>query len=222
VDLTNRNKDTGPLDASADSHSRVGDAADYSRAAAPASAYFSSLEALKCNGVRMELTVREMTIDEVELIIGYFHNSTAEHLEMLGVDPTRLASPEAWRDRYRREFTLPINQRATLLIIWLADDQTIGFSTSDKIIFGVRANMHLHIVDLENRQRSIGAECVKKSVDIYFERLKLKSLFCEPNAFNIAPNRTLQKAGFKYIKTHMTVPGALNYHQAVTRWMIER
>jgi RimJ/RimL family protein N-acetyltransferase len=60
------------------------------------------------------------------------------------------------------------------------------------------------------------------AVDIYFERLKLKRLFCEPNAFNIAPNRTLQKAGFKYLKTHMTVPGPLNYHQAVTRWVIER
>ena len=53
-------------------------------------------------------------------------------------------------------------------------------------------------------------------------RLKLKRLFCEPNAFNVAPNRTLQKAGFKYLKTHMTVPGPLNFHQAVTRWVIER
>ena len=41
----------------------------------------------------------------------------------------------------------------------------------------------------------------------YFEELRLKWLFCEANAFNVAPNRTLQKAGFKYVKTHMTVPG---------------
>ena len=32
----------------------------------------------------------------------------------------------------------------------------------------------------------------------------------------------LQKAGFKYLKTYKTVPGPMNYHQAVTRWMIER
>ncbi len=50
----------------------------------------------------------------------------------------------------------------------------------------------------------------------------MKRLFCEPNAFNVAPNRALQKAGFKYPKTHMTVPGAFNYHQAVTRWVMER
>ena len=32
----------------------------------------------------------------------------------------------------------------------------------------------------------------------------------------------VSKAGFKYLKTHMTVPGPLNYHQAVTRWVLER
>jgi len=57
---------------------------------------------------------------------------------------------------------------------------------------------------------------------IYFEVLKLERLFCEPNAFNVAPNRTLQSAGFKYLKTYKTVPGPLNYHQAVTRWVIEK
>jgi RimJ/RimL family protein N-acetyltransferase len=46
---------------------------------------------------------------------------------------------------------------------------------------------------------------VKRTVDVYFDRLKLKRLFCEPHAFNTAPNRALQKAGFKYLKTYMTV-----------------
>lgn len=72
------------------------------------------------------------------------------------------------------------------------------------------------------RNSGIGAACVRLTVDLYFERLKLKRLFCEPHAFNVAPNRTLQKAGFKYLKTHMTVPGPLNFHQAVNRWVIER
>jgi RimJ/RimL family protein N-acetyltransferase len=170
----------------------------------------------------MELTVREMMVDETDFIIDYFHRSTPEHLELLCVDPTRLPSTDAWRDRYRRQYGLRIEQRATLLLIWLIDDRPYGFSTSDKIVFGDHAFMHLHIVDPEGRRRGVGVECVRQSVEIYFERLTLKSLFCEPNAFNVAPNRTLQAAGFRYIKTHMTVPGPLNYHQAVTRWAIER
>jgi RimJ/RimL family protein N-acetyltransferase len=109
-----------------------------------------------------------------------------------------------------------------VLVVWLSDDRPIGFSTSDKIAYGEQANMHLHVTEPELRKQGVGVECVRRSVDIYFERLRLKRLFCEPNAFNVAPNRTLQKAGFKYLKTHMTVPGPLNTHQAVTRWVIER
>jgi RimJ/RimL family protein N-acetyltransferase len=168
------------------------------------------------------LTVREMTLAETDLIIDYFHSSTPEHLEALGVDPTRLPPSESWRERFHRESALPIEKRNALFVIWLSDGQPVGFSTSDKIIYGERASLHLHVTNPERRNSGIGAECVRRSVDLYFERLKLKRLFCEPNAFNVAPNRALQKAGFKYLKTHMTVPGPLNFHQAVTRWVMER
>ena len=170
----------------------------------------------------MTLTAREMTSSEVNIIIQYFQDSTPEHLEILGVDPTRLPPAHSWRERLQRECTLPIEQRTMMLVIWLSDDQPVGFSTSDKIRYGEQAHMHLHVTEPERRHQGTGVECVRRSADIYFERLKLKRLFCEPNAFNVPPNRTLQKAGFKYLKTHMTVPGPLNFHQAVTRWVMER
>ena len=170
----------------------------------------------------MTLTVREMMSSEVNIIIQYFQDSTPEHLETLGVDPSRLPPAQSWRERLQRECTLPIEQRTVMLVIWLSDDQPVGFSTSDKIRYGEQAHMHLHVTEPERRHQGTGVECVRRSADIYFERLKLKRLFCEPNAFNVPPNRTLQKAGFKYLKTHMTVPGPLNFHQAVTRWVLER
>jgi RimJ/RimL family protein N-acetyltransferase len=170
----------------------------------------------------MTLNVRPMTLPETELIIEYFHGATPEHLETMGVDPTRLPATAAWRERFRQNFALPIEQRPAFQTIWLDGERPIGLSTTDKIVFGEQANMHLHIIDADRRNSGAGAPCVRQSVDIYFETLKLKRLFCEPYAFNVAPNRTLQKTGFKYLKTYMTVPGPLNYHQAVTRWVVER
>jgi RimJ/RimL family protein N-acetyltransferase len=170
----------------------------------------------------MALSVREMRFDETDLIIDYFHGSTPEHLETMGVDPSRLPARDAWRERFRLDLDRPVEQRSGMLVIWLSDDQAIGFSSSDKIVYGDQARMHLHIVDPEGRGRGSGVVCVRQTVDLYFDRLKLRSLFCEPNALNVAPNRTLQKAGFKYLKTYMTVPGWLNFHQPVTRWVIER
>jgi RimJ/RimL family protein N-acetyltransferase len=170
----------------------------------------------------MTVTVREMASSEFDIVIRYFLRATPEYLDMLGVDPSRLPTPDGWRERFQRESARPIEQRGWMLLIWLSDDQPVGFSSSDKITYGEQANMHLHVTDPERRNQGLGAECVRRSADIYFDRLRLKRLFCEPNAFNVAPNRALQKAGFKYLKTHMTVPGGLNYRQAVTRWVLER
>jgi RimJ/RimL family protein N-acetyltransferase len=169
----------------------------------------------------MKPIVRLMTASEAECIIDYFHQSTPEHLEMLGVDPSRLPSPAAWRKRLDHEFALPIIERSSILVAWTIDDTVFGFSTADTIVHGERAHMHLHVIDRDRRSQGLGAACVRESVALYFSTLKLKRLFCEPNAFNVAPNRTLQKAGFKYLKTHMTVPGPINFHQAVTRWVFE-
>lgn len=170
----------------------------------------------------MDVIVRLMTTEEIDLVINYFVTATPEHLELLGVDPTRLPSVDAWRKRFEHELQLPFEKRSTVVIAWLVNDRAIGFSSADKIVYGDRANMHLHVIDADQRNRGIGAKCVKASVDLLFDTLRLKRLYCEPNAFNVAPNRTLQKAGFKYLKTHMTVPGPLNFHQAVTRWVAER
>ena len=166
--------------------------------------------------------VRPMTLDEVDIIIDYFHGASMEHLEMMGADPTRMPSPARWREQYAAEYRKPIQERSTFLVLWELDGTPVGFSTTNKIVYGSEAYMHLHVVDPQRRQSGIGAACVRQTMDVYFSALALKRLFCEPNAFNIAPNRTLQRVGFKYVKTHQTVPGAINFHQAVTRWVFER
>ena len=87
----------------------------------------------------MTLTVREMTLPETGIIIDYFQGATPEYLEMLGVDPTRLPTPEGWRERFQRHFALPVEKRIALLVIWMSGDSAIGYSTSDKIVHGERA-----------------------------------------------------------------------------------
>ena len=170
----------------------------------------------------MALRVREMLLSEVDTIIDYFHGATPEHLEMLGVDPSRLPAPDKWRERYVDEYRQPMEKRQALLVAWELDGRVIGFSTCDHIVYGKQAKMHLHIVDPTLRKSGVGVAAVRETVKICFEKLRLERLFCEPNAFNVAPNRTMQKAGFKYVKTHETVPGPLNFHQAVTRWVMEK
>jgi RimJ/RimL family protein N-acetyltransferase len=167
------------------------------------------------------LTVREMRLDEVALRIDYFHDASDQHLLRLGVDRARLPSKEAWQTDYEADCQRPLPARVNYSIVWERDHQVVGFSTTDKIRFGVDAFMHLHILDARNRQAGMGAEFVKLSAATYFDVLELRRLYCQPNAFNIAPNRSLQRAGFRYEFTHEDAPSEINFLQPVTRWVLD-
>jgi RimJ/RimL family protein N-acetyltransferase len=168
------------------------------------------------------LIVREMQLSEVGVRIDYFHDSSDDHLRTLGVDRALLLSREEWRSAYEEDDARPIEQRGNYSLIWELDGETVGFSSADRISFGKEAFMHLHVVKPDLRGRGLGARFVRISAGHYFRALELERLFCEPNAFNVAPNRTLQRAGFRYLFTHEAQPGPMNFFQATTRWVLER
>ncbi len=83
--------------------------------------------------------------------------------------------------------------------------------------------MHLHIVEPPDRRAGLGTEFVRLSAAHYFQVLELRRLFCQPNAFNVAPNRTLQRVGFRYVCTIAEMqPSSINFPQPLTRWVLER
>jgi RimJ/RimL family protein N-acetyltransferase len=98
----------------------------------------------------------------------------------------------------------------------------VGFSSTDRITFGNEAFMHLHVVEAELRSSGLGTQFVMLSAQAYFKVLELRRLFCEPNALNVAPNRTLQRAGFRYLFTHESQPSPINFPQLTTRWVLDR
>src|SRR5262249_60213600 len=90
---------------------------------------------------------------------------------------------------YAADYRKFIQGREFILLVWETDGEQVGFSTADKIRFGHEAHMHLHIVHPQRRRAGTGLRCVQESVRLYFELLQLERLLCEPNAFNVAPNR---------------------------------
>ncbi len=158
----------------------------------------------------------------MDIRIDYFHQASDDYLQTLGVDRSSLPSAETWRSSYAADFALPVQDRLGLVLLWQLDGRAVGFSSSDRIVFGKEAYMHLHLLEADNRRKGLGVEFVKKSAAYYFRILELERLFCEPNAFNVAPNRTLQKAGFRYLFSHEAQPGPINFFQTTTRWVMHR
>jgi len=167
-------------------------------------------------------SVRPLRLDEVGVRIAYFHDASDEYLLKLGVDRTLLPSREDWLAYYEEDFARPLAERETYNLAWELDGRLVGFSSTDHIEFGEQALMHLHIIEAPNRRRGLGTEFVRLSVDEYFRALELKRLFCQPNAYNVAPNRTLQRVGFRYVHSAEMQPSTINFVQPITRWVIER
>jgi RimJ/RimL family protein N-acetyltransferase len=166
--------------------------------------------------------VRPMRLDEVDVRIDYFHDASDEYLRFLGVDRALLPERAAWRAHYEEDFARPLAERETYNLAWELDGRLVGFSSVDHIEFGEQAFMHLHIVEEPKRRAGLGTEFVRLSVEEYFRALELRRLFCQPNAFNVAPNRTLQRAGFRYVFTEEMRPSTINFVQPITRWVLAR
>src|SRR5262245_8119177 len=114
-----------------------------------------------------------MELVEAQLIIDYFHTATPEHLELLGVDPTRLPDPGMWMDGTRR--ITKVDRGPRVHANRVGDERRTG-GVFDCRQDSVRAKafMHLHIVDALHRRAGTGVRCLRETVRLYFDLLQAR------------------------------------------------
>jgi len=170
----------------------------------------------------MKYIIREMDPSEADLIIEYFLTSSQSFLQGIGVDPGKLPSYEEWREILKRDSMQPIKWRRFYYLLWTTDDVPFGHCNINKIVYGQHAYMHLHIWECANRLSGNAVDLVRHSLKRFFSSFDLQTIFCEPYAFNAAPNRVLTKVGFTFLESSITTPGWINFRQKVNRWRISR
>jgi RimJ/RimL family protein N-acetyltransferase len=164
------------------------------------------------------LSVRQLQKEDIDLITEYWLSSDGAFMERMGVATSKIPNKGEWRELLSEQLTLPIKEKKSYCIIWLVDGKPAGHSNINKIIFGEEAYMHLHIWNADIRMKGFGTAFIKMTLPWFFEKYELKNLYCEPYALNPAPNKTLEKAGFEFVKEYITIPGWLNFEQPVKLW----
>lgn len=167
------------------------------------------------------LAIREMNSSDIELVVDYWLGASSEYLAGMGADINKLPKKEEFVGMLNNQLKLPIKERNAYCIIWLLDDKPIGHCNTNPTNFGNEANMHLHIWNAEHREQRIGTALLKMTIPLFFRNLELKRLICEPYALNNAPNKTLEKVGFRFEKEYITVPGSINFEQPVNKWVLD-
>ncbi len=166
----------------------------------------------------MQLSVRELQQKDIEPLTKYWLTASPEFLIGMGVDLQKMPRPEEWSMMLNEQLQTQLQDKKSYCIVWLEDGIAVGHSNINKIIFGEEAYMHLHLWNNAFRKKGSGTSLVKLTLPFFFENYKLKKLYCEPYALNPAPNKTLEKAGFKFVKKYTCIPGMLNFEQEVNLW----
>jgi RimJ/RimL family protein N-acetyltransferase len=170
----------------------------------------------------MQLTVRELQQKDIEPLTRYWLSASPEFLTGMGVDLQKMPRPEEWSMMLNEQLNTPLKDKKAYAIIWLENGIPVGHSNISKIKFGEEAFMHLHLWDNASRKKGNGTAFVKLTLPYYFENYQLKKLYSEPYALNPAPNKTLAKAGFTFVKKYIGIPGWLNFEQEVNLWEMTR
>jgi RimJ/RimL family protein N-acetyltransferase len=167
-----------------------------------------------------QLAVREIREEDIEPISNYWLTSSPVFMQSMGVDLSKLPGKEQWKEMLQEQISQSYEQKKSYCIIWELDGKAIGHSNINKIVFGKEAYMHLHIWSEKYRKLSLGLPFIKLTIPCFFEKYKLQNLYCEPYALNPAPNKTLAKAGFEFVKEYVTTPGWINFEQPVRLWVM--
>lgn len=164
------------------------------------------------------LTVREIQAADIPLITAYWLQPDPGFMKGIGVDLSKIPGEASLHQMLSQQLSLPYDEKPAYCIIWLINGVPAGHCNVNKIVFGEEASMHLHLWNRDARLRGNGAALVRMSLPYFFHNLQLKKIYSEPYAFNPAPNKTLEKAGFSFVKEYTTTPGSLNFEQPVFRW----
>ncbi len=169
---------------------------------------------------RMEnnFTVREAQKNDIPHIVNYWKSASKEDLLAMGIDINNTAPLDDLGERLEKQLPLPYSLKGAFVLVAFVDEKPVGHCYVNHLVFGKEAFMHLHIWKSNLQQKGLGTQMVKKSIPVFFEKLELQTLFCEPAAKNPAPNKTLEKVGFKFIKKHTTVPAGWTFQLEVNRW----
>lgn len=139
----------------------------------------------------------------------------------MGADRAKLPAPAAWLAQLLADHEQPDELRDRFYLAWWYRGRQVGHSSLGKIRVGEDAFIHLHLWEAQLRRAGLGTEFFRRSVAFALDRFRLKRVYCEPYAENAAPNRVLEKIGFRFERRYRTVPGAINVEQDVNRYVFE-
>lgn len=168
--------------------------------------------------MQKKLWVRKMKESDIPFVVGYWLSAGQEDLDRMGVDPGKIPEEKIFAEQLR---TLLRAQNPTAsYLIWMQDEDRLGYSSLKNIVYGQKGEIHLHMVLAPSRGEGLGGRLFCLSVLEFFREFSLREMHCEPRASNPFPNGMLRKVGFPLEKTYRGRSSDLSLECELNRYRI--
>jgi RimJ/RimL family protein N-acetyltransferase len=128
-----------------------------------------------------------MRREDAQLVVRYFHGLTPDDHARMGIDPAKVPDATEWISRLQEDLSRPLAERLGHVVLWEVDGAPVGHSSIGNLERPSHGHMHLHMWRSDLRARGHGRVLVLESVKRYLELFGLQVVYCQPNAFNVAP-----------------------------------
>jgi hypothetical protein len=155
------------------------------------------------------LSVRPLQESDIQYIVDYWFKSTDEFLLQMGADKSKLISENDFSNSLQLICNTPLSERKFHYMIWLIDNEPVGYNALKDISTNNIAHMHLHMWNVDYRGKGFGAKLFCIAALEFYKIFNLKMILCEPRASNPIPNRMLTKIGFPKWKTYLSTSSEL-------------
>lgn len=156
-----------------------------------------------------KLSIRPLEENDIPNIVQYWFENSDENMLQIGADKSKFSSPTEFAQSLKTACHTPLAQSKVYYLVWLIDNQPIGYNALKDIATNEIAHMHLHMWNADYRGKGYGAKLFCMAALEFYNLFNLKMILCEPHSSNPMPNRMLSKIGFKKWKTYISTSSEL-------------
>jgi hypothetical protein len=136
--------------------------------------------------------IRDLREADIEDVVRYWHESSAEHLECLGIDRERLGSADDTHARFRDALPTGDTRQANIAFALTLDGEFAGYTLLNR--YGPETNYsHWHITDARRRAAGLSTALYPHRIRIYFDAAPIERLIHQTRTRNVGVNRMLDK-----------------------------
>lgn len=145
-------------------------------------------------------TLNDIEEEDVPRIVDYWHQSDEKFLMSMGVDLTKLQSPDITAAKFIESVPANRSETSRITLTFKHDDKLVGYTNvnfnQDGIGFG-----HVHIIDPAYRQVGFVARFFEDAINVYKKEFGVRHLRFQTNKENRRINRYLEKLGYEIAET---------------------